>query len=468
MSKRKLLLKFVFACSILCTCGEQACGNIIVAYVSSSEGSDDNNGTMEHPVKTIAKAQKLADTLMLKSGDIFYETVVHRRGKIGKYGKGQKPMLCGWKRIITPRWEQVEPDVWKIALCDDNYTGFQTEDYPARNNVGCIHEYDKNLIHGRRVQYYKELKEDWDMWQTPHHSRKDVTEHDFDTLYVKYSGNPNKLKIEFSVGTNGMVVGQCILEDVRIEGFGQCGIGVETQTTIRRCEVDAIGGMTQMNESAFTSLGNGVEVWIGKDVEDCLIEDCVVSRCYDCGMSLQGDWQRNGHARNIVFQNNVIIECCQGWEDFLNSKEQDEFHDCYFRNNIVINSGKTSGFNYPAGRRKYCHVLSGNSKVNRHMRIYGNYFVGGNYYCALACQGEYKANLWKDNTCIIRRGDLIMSNYDGSKDVLMIPLDTKFSVGDVIAQYRQLTGDTTTKFVIKSERKVNREIKRLKRKYSNS
>ena len=443
-----------------------------VVYVSSSEGDDNNDGlTSEAPVKTIAQGSKLSETLLLKCGDVFYETIKITRSKISSYGKGKKPIICGWKRIITPNWEFVGKNIWKISLKDENFSGYKIgEDY-LLNNIGCIHEYDKDSIHGRKVQFKSQLKDEWDIWQTSHYREVDIEKHDFDSLYLKCCGDPNELKLEFSVGITGVAIEKSTIEHIRIEGFGKHGIVPKSHTKIQDCEIDAIGGMTQITDNEFVSLGNGIEFWLYKDIEDCLVKKCLVTRCYDCAMSIQGQKKGRALPRQIFFKNNVIIDCCQGWEDFLNNESVYEYDRCYFQNNIVINSGKTAGFNYPS-RMKYCHVLGNNVVRERGMVIKKNLFVGGNYYCSGSCNGSYKSNKWIDNICILKQGDYILSDYLGREDVLRIPVEGNIFEGEndtnvIIDRYRQLTGDSSTKFVVMDQGDIENLILQYKSKYLN-
>lgn len=71
-------------------------------YVSSSFGSDSNNGLTQHyPVKSISIALVLGDTLLLKAGDFFYEgNLTASKGLLSRYGEGLNPIICGYKRII--------------------------------------------------------------------------------------------------------------------------------------------------------------------------------------------------------------------------------------------------------------------------------------------------------------------------------------------------------------------------------
>ncbi len=462
----KRILSFIFLLCLACN----YCCYATVVYVSSSQGNDTNDGfTERHPLKSIEVALVKGDTILLKSGDVFYENIDIKKGVLSKYGKGELPIICGFKRIINPNWINVGEHIWKISLKDLNYTGFNTQGSSMLNNIGCIHEYDQNIIHGRKVQYKNELKKDWDFWQTEKHDPLFLKTEDFDSLYLYYSGDPNKLQLEFSVGTFGARVRNAEVSFIRLEGFGTAGFAAKTHCKITNCEVDMIGGSTWLFKDEFNSLGNGIEFWISKDLENCLIDNNRISRCFDCGCTIQG---RESFKGNISFRNNVIYDCCQGWEDFLtNESDSAVFKNCVFENNVIFNVGKTAGFDYPVSRFKYCHVLGNNFKGNKGMIIRNNTFVGGNYYCSGAYNNEYKSNVWQGNTCVIKRGDYILGNYGGTKDVIRIPTDKgdfsslKVATDDAIIRYRKLTGDETTRFVIKDEKDIRKQIQKLKRKY---
>lgn len=455
------LLLFLF---ILFIAGNSGYAKTI--YVSSSLGNEANDGLSDvKPLKVITHAIFLADTILLRCGDIFYSTGLQLKGKmLSCYGKGTKPIISGYKRIISPRWKRIKANIWRISLAEDNYYGVMLSSSMS-NNVGCIHEYDKGQIHGHKVQYLSDLKEDWDMWQTERFD-KSIPASEYDWLYIYYSGNPNDLFLEFSIADIAITTYNSFIKGVSIQGYG-FGISAGSNTIIRNCLIDAIGGSTQVGYEVFTSYGNGIEFWAGS--HDCLVENCNISRCYDCGCSIQG---RSASSTNIVFRNNYIVDCCQGWEDFLSSDNPEiRFVNCVFEDNTVVSSGRSSGFGYPHNRFKYCHVLGNNFKGNKGMIIKNNTFIGGNYYCSGAYNKEYKSNVWEGNTCVIKRGDFILSNYTGSKDVIRIPTERgkfrslKAATEDAIRRYRELTGDQTTRFIIKSEKSINKEIAGLKRKY---
>ena len=226
----------------------------------------------------------------------------------------------------------------------------------------------------------------------------------------------------------------------------------------------------QINDIEYICYGNGIEFWIKKDLSDCLVEKNIITRCYDCACTIQG--RDLVSPANISIKNNIIVDCCQAWEDFLTNEDPSAvFYQCVFDSNLVINSGSSSGFGYPNSRFKYCHVLGANLKGVKGMIISNNTFIGGNYYCSAPYKDEYKSNVWQGNTCVIKRGDFVLSNYVGTKDVIRIPTEKgrfrslSAATDEAIRRYRELTGDKTTRFVIKGNKSINRRIARYKKKY---
>lgn len=88
------------------------------------------------------------------------------------------------------------------------------------------------------------------------------------------------------------------------------------------------------------------------------------------------------------------------------------------------------------------------------MIIRNNIAINGNYYCAGAFDKLYRQAKWQDNTCLIKRGQDLLGNYGGTKDVVKVPVakgeygSLEEATDSAISRYRYLTGDQTTKFII--------------------
>lgn len=442
-----------------------------VVYVSSSEGDDLNSGkTPDAPLRTIKKAGSfMPDTIYLKRGDIFYESIKYGRSSLIGYGKGLNPILSGYKRIIKPSWMKVRDNVWKLNLTEDNFTGYKVEGSSYLNNIGCIHEYDKDIIHGNRVEHLEQLKEDWDIWQCEGHG-KDLPASSFDNLYLYLSSDPNNMKLEFSVNICGanMYEKHPIINGIRFEGFNTA-VNFNMSGDITNCRIDGMGGnLFLTNIYGFVCAGNGIQYWVGRyALDNSLVKGNYITRCYDCGITIQGDGSVS--PKNIIITDNLITNCCQGWEDFIHN--DDAFYDnCVFNNNVVVFSGE-SGWGYPANRFKYCHILQNNSYGPKGMIFQNNTFIGGNYYCSEPCGKDYKSAVWCGNICYIEEGKFMTGRYHGNGDIVRIPLKNKgkslYSTEYIQAleTYRATVNDHSTKFVVVSERKAKRLGNKAIKKY---
>lgn len=430
-----------------------------VVYVSSSVGNNDSNGTIEKPFKTISKALNVADTIYLLAGDVFYETVSAYRKYISRYGKGKNPLISGYKRLIKPVWTQVANDVWSIDLSGDYFTGNNVVGPTYMNNIGCIHEYKSGAIHGKRVRYYSDLAEEWDFWQTEDHSSA-VAASDFSTLYLKYSSNPNNIELEFSTGQTALRISETIIDAVDIEGFG-FGISAGTDVIIRNCHIDAIGGMLFRGFSRFESYGNGIEFFVSKDIRNCIVENNIVSRTYDSGITIQVSSAYNYSPTNVKILNNLLISCGQAWEDYIMNRDDNiVFQQCEFKNNIIVNSGD-SGFGYRKNK-VLCNVLGYNTHGIKGMIIDSNLFIGGNYYSSPPFNGYFKSNIWKNNVCYLSEGNYIFTS--NAKEYLYVP-SKKEDFNHICEKYRKLSGDNTTLFFVVNEFRLKRLQKRNIKKF---
>lgn len=436
MTFRKFIVIVLCLLVTICASGQDV-------FVSSSRGSDDNDGiSPQTPFRTLEKAFASGRNVFLKAGDIFYGPVECYGRKLSRYGEGPNPLVSGYKRIHGQRWRKVAKNVWRLDLTGRKFSGAGVSDASSLlNNIGCIHDWKKDEIHGKKVRRYNELKEDWDIWQVDT-SYAEMPPSSFNYLYLFLKRNPNRLNLEFSVGAVAMYIQDSTVDGVDFEGFG-FGISGGSGTVLRNCRVDAMGGMLQLGYPEFICYGNGIEFYVSRNLENSLVEHCRVSRCYDAGMTLQGSDCPGAFPKNIVFRNNLILNCCQGWEDYLRNGEDARFDNCRFENNLVMGSGN-SGFGYADGRFKYCNILGNNFEGNRGMVIRGNVFVGGNFYCTMPYRGKYASHCWEGNVYYMTPGSFILANYVGTEDVLIPKAAGK---DDMIARYRSLTGDRDTRFI---------------------
>lgn len=456
-----------FALGLLLLCPYMLAQERII-YVSSS-GDDNNYGITEtSPLKTISYALKRGDIVLLKAGDVFYENLLLNNKKLGRYGIGKNPVVCGFKRIVKPNWQKVDDNIWKILLVDNNYDGFIVEGSSPYNGIGCIYEYNKDELHGHRVKAKGLLSENWDFWQINYYDNK-TNPSVFDELYLYLDENPNLLQLAFSVSASAARVDKSTIENVDFTGFG-FGLGCGSDVTIRNCKLDMLGGRIISGDKNVCCYGNGIEFYLGASKKNCLVEGCIISRCYDCGITIQGvptsdKYGMQAYPKNIVIRNNLITNCCQGWEEFLNNSPQARFINCLFENNIVLNSGET-GWGYELSRRKFCHVLNTNMYGNRGMVLRNNIFAGGNFINSLFVNDSYISDTWENNIVYIAYGYDLVRDPDAVKRI--VKLTDRKSKRRKIEEYRCLTGDNNTKFYVWSDKRVRSKARSLLKKYLRS
>ncbi len=457
-----MLKRFFTIMLLLCLFNNGIVALSATIYVSSSCGSATYSGLdPEHPVSDFGDAMKKGDEILLRAGDTFYVGGLQLSGKtLSRYGEGSNPTICGFKRIKTPKWEYVSKNIWRLNLVEDNFTGIILKGSSSSNNICAFYEYNKDEIHGRKVWKRSEMQDDWDFWQTETLSKAKPSE--YDNIYLYLTSDPNQLKLEMSIYDQALRADHSIIDGVNFCGFG-FGISAKSETQIRNCKIDAIGGRIIPEVKSYVCYGNGIEFYVaGDDIANCVVEDCFVTRCYDCGITIQGTGGTTATPRNIIIRNNLITKCCQGWEDFLRNNDDVIYENCVFENNIVLQSGATSGFGYAASRFKYCHVLGNNVKGDKGMRIENNVFADGNFYCSGVYKNYYRSNLWKGNKCYITTGDFILGEYYGRRDVLRMGKNKRRSSSE-IERYRELTGDTSTKFYVISVKKMSSRVARLEK-----
>ena len=111
-------------------------------YVSSSEGSDENPGTREAPLRSFEKIPRKNAGIFLKSGDVFYGPLKGLENcAVDSYGNGAKPVVSGFKRLKNPdAWEMLPGGIWRLDMSRrENFEGHSGGEASAPgcfNNIG--------------------------------------------------------------------------------------------------------------------------------------------------------------------------------------------------------------------------------------------------------------------------------------------------------------------------------------------
>lgn len=430
-----------------------------IYYISSSEGNDYNCGTKKKPLRSIAsltRNKKKNVIVRLKCGDVFYENI---RGftdcVIESYGNGTKPVICGFRILKnTDAWMSDGDRLWKLDMSkDSNFVGFPIElatDKKRFTDVGCMYNTLNDSIFGHIVYSKKQLKVDGDIYLSKKYKNEEINEETFKYFTLKYSRHPSNLRnVCFSVYENGVSeMENCIIRNIAVVGFGRHGMCRLNGCTVQNCDIDIIGGSIQTNTPKWVRYGNGIEFWITKTpIGNSTVSGCVISRTYDCGSTIQGSRKDVGSPCRIHFTGNKFFRCRQAFEHFLNSSNTEpEYIDCEFTGNVAYMMGD-NGFN--STERRDADILSYENKV-RNLKITGNEFFGGNYYC-----GHQLPEGMANNKVYIFKGQYLV-HYHGSKDFPTIYAEDDNSV----KEYHEKWGDNSEIIILDRGSKYEIKIRR--------
>lgn len=417
-------------------------------YISSSLGNNANDGLTEKtPLHDISALPRKKDSrIRLLSDDIFFERVSSLENCIlESYGEGERPLICGFKILTNPEaWKYSKEGFWFIDLCkEENFIGYlanKAADKSSANNVGLIYDAKRDKVYGHLVQYKKELKEDGDFYMTELHKPADIKENPLDTLWFKSSKNPQMMgNLCFSMNGVGISkVSSSIIRNVAVVGFSCHGITSCQNTVIENCAIDLIGGQNFIKDRWWSRLGNGVEFWADeKGVSGNIVKDCLISRCYDCGVTIQGKGASIKNPRDIHFVNNRFYHCRQAFEHFINPSNQTHvvYDNCSFSGNICYEMGETE-MNSPDAR---CANIMNYEERVRPLDISGNVFYGSAHYC-----GFCFASGMKNNLVYVMEGQYL-NHYHGKKNYQTIYGKTEAD----IQAYKQKSGDESTIVILK-------------------
>lgn len=429
-------------------------------YVSSTQGNDTNDGmSVDKPFKTIRKAIQKTKIgklcIRLKCGDVFFENITGLSDCIiESYGKGDKPILCGFK--ILKRLDAWQADsvkgIWRLDLRNEaDFTGYPLEyaaDKLCFNDIGCIYDSRNDQIYGHLVKSKEALKSNGDIFTSSVYKRKDA---EFRYLYLKYDQHPKALgNICLSTYNHGISnMNRCIIRDIAIVGFARHGICGINHTKVQNCNIDIIGGAIQVGYQNWVRYGNGIECWVSSSpVGDNTISHCTISRTYDCGATIQGKGKNLKSPYRIRFVHNQFIYCRQAFEHFLSATDGKavDYTDCEFSNNLCLMMGQNQ---FDSPEKRDAGLLS-YDKSNKQILIRNNVFYGAPYYC-----GKAFAAL-DENNVYVYKGEYL-NHYHGQKNYPTIYAEDENS----IEAYRQRTHDNSIIHIIEKDSKTDRKLKKM-------
>ena len=431
-----------------------------IFYVSSSIGDDGNDGlTVKTPKKHIsAVGVKKNIRIRLRRGDVFFEQLRDYNSCIFEdYGKGNRPMLCGFKVLMNPQaWTfDDENDCWKLDLQDErNFAGLLHGEDVADdriNNIGFIYNPGTDKIYGQRVRYLKEMTENERFFITEQFVPDSIKSDTFRYLRWKLDSDPRKIENlcfpMWLIGVRNM--NNCDIRNIAIIGFN-FGIVSCNETTIENCQIDLIGGAVQLGFKFWVRYGNGIEfTWQNKGN---IVKESLISRTYDCGTSIQSSGNFRGSPKNIHFINNRFYHCRQAFEFFLNAKNdyKPQYENCSFTDNICYEMGENE-FSTPQLRD--ANLLSYDGTVKT-IDISRNTFFGAPYFC-----GAVFPKGLRGNTVYLYEGQYLY-NYHGPRIYPIILANA----ADDIEQYKSQCNDNSQILIMQKNSRFAKTIaKKIKK-----
>ena len=457
MRKIVLLLICILCCSLSAMAqGADASKIETTYYVSSSKGDDGNDGLSESSPKQHISSVGVRKNarIRLKRGDVFFEQMIgYNNCVIEDYGRGQKPVLCGFKVLMNPQaWTCDEQEgLWKIDLTEEkNFAGCLHGNVKDDriNNIGFIYDPNKDKVYGSRVKEMKDLNEDGQFFLTNQFVPDSVKNDTFRWLRWKYDGDPRHIKhLCFPMWLIAVKdLNNCEVRNIAIVGFN-FGVVTCNGTVVDNCQIDLIGGSVQLGYQYWVRYGNGIEFSWGN--HDDLVTNCLISRTYDCGTTIQSSGNFTGSPRNIHFRGNRFYHCRQAFEFFLNAKNdyKPQYEHCSFTNNVCYEMGENE---FSTHQLRDANLLSYDGSV-KSVEISGNTFFGAPYFCGAV----YPIGL-HGNTVYLYEGQYLY-NYHGKRTLPIVIAKG----ADEIAAYRKQSSDDSQITIMKEN---SRFAKRMGRK----
>lgn len=333
------------------------------AYYVSNSGNDLNDGlTPETAINSLDRI----NTLPLKSGDaILLERGGMWRGSIhinisgitvSAYGEGAKPIINGSRKNYAVDYEWVKTDyenIWKYTYP----IGMDVCHIVCDGNVHCV---KKCFGHYGFSGKPEDLKYDLEYFS-------DYNDHNF--LYFYSEENPGKRfkVIEMSRLECGVLVrcaGDVRIDNIHVENaFFGVSSGAIKNLHISNCVFGVIGGGGRMdkNKTAFTRLGNGVEMY--GECDGFIVENCYFHDVYDAGVTHQkkgANLAKPIIMENVTYANNLFEHCIYSIEYFCDQKG--DFENEAIMRHIRMNGNicrYAGGFGWQRPDRVARHIQGG-------------------------------------------------------------------------------------------------------------
>lgn len=339
-------------------------------YYVSSNGTSKDGTDINNPMSLDTASKKTfqsGDTILLKAGDIFFETLdfkIYNTDNsivtISRYGEGENPTISAYKEVsLKEAWELYQDGIYRIDLTNkSNFSGLMNTDSYS-SNIGFIEDNLKNKYYNKKNSLL-ELKNKYDFYC------------DDKYLYIKTNINPylelGALKLVPRINLMNLF-SNLNINNINFSysgGHGLVGSNKSIENvTIENCIIENIGGSYLKGNIRY---GNGIEFY-GVDTKNIVIRNNIIRNVYDVAFTIQGP---SGSGTDIYVYNNVFVNNSQDSE-IWESGNATGVLNYQFYNNLSINQGR--GWGYDARDDKYAsaHILFwGYNIKNTDINFYNN------------------------------------------------------------------------------------------------
>lgn len=366
-----------------------------VYYISTTDGSDENDGHSElFPKKSWEDLLVAGNVLMFKANDVFVlekPIYVPSNCIITSYGKG-RAKFTGFHTSTETFVSTATENLYSMTLSKDIDAGYI-------------------IIEGETTKNWKR----WTAEPSEYKESEWYLDRTNKILYYYSSTSIEGKTISYSLGSKGMIISNAsnvIVSNIELCDFAYHGISLEANASniyIINNYVHDIGGGIDTQTCRY---GNAIQLWLQNE-HDIYVDNNIISDVYDTGITPQG-YGSTDDCYNLYIRRNDIRRCAFMLEFFNSSSNiavtahfEDNF--CYQVKDI------TDGYRTP-GDYAYTHlsfILVWNSSSDNDKIYYKNNICVESEYCALAFSQNTVRNklVFEDNLFLCNAKEEIHNSY---------------------------------------------------------
>ncbi|MBR4761397.1 MAG: hypothetical protein IK086_02010, partial [Clostridia bacterium] len=355
-------------------------------YVSSSSGSDSNNGkSTSAPFKTIAKVNELGltsgDAVLFKRGDTFRtDTTITMVSGVtySAYGSGAKPKIYGSIKNYADKsiWSTSDGNVWSTSL---NAAYADNIVFNDGESVGVRKTRLADLRQNGDFYYDKSGKKFYLFLNQINPGVR------FNSIEIASS---EYLFHGWGSSTNKVTGAKIINLDLRYAAVHAIALGFVENVKIQKCVIGWSGGGYQSGDR----LGNAIQLW--RYAKTCNITNNYIYQAFDAAITFQG--RLTNQYTGLTIQNNLIEYCSMNFEFWANDENTGgvdssaKMSNISFTGNILRFGGMGFGGQQRENIPDQAYILTWNMDYTNNQ--ISNFTISNNTFDVANCNYFYSKN----------------------------------------------------------------------------